>query len=73
LDLLQGFRKVVTPSFADQRRRWSPGMSLQRRYLPAGCQSGPSVKRQPPAILSKSTFGPTTAEKRGSRISIVTS
>src|SRR5690349_11595346 len=67
LDLLHGLRNVVTPSVADQRRRWSPGMSLQSRYCPVGCQSGPSVNRQPPAMRSNSTVGPTTSVKRGSR------
>ena len=68
-DLLQGLRKVVTPSFWLQRRRWSPGMSLKSRYFSRRCQSGPSVKMKPVASRSNSTELPTTLSNRLSRIS----
>src|SRR5713226_5491428 len=36
LDMLHGLRNVTTPSLADHRRMWSPGMSLKSRNLPVG-------------------------------------
>src|SRR6266404_4478131 len=42
-------------------------MSLHRRYWPAGCQSGPSVNRQPDARRSNSIVAPTTWVKRACR------
>src|SRR5688572_25523839 len=47
-------------------------MSLKSRYCSRACQSGPSVKRKPLATLSNATSLPTTARKRGSRISTLT-
>src|SRR5713226_160329 len=56
LDMLHGLRNVTTPSLADHRRMWSPGMSLKSRNLPVGCQRGPSVKRNPVRSFSNWTL-----------------
>src|SRR5207344_3123050 len=47
LPLLLGRSTPVTPAAASQRRRTSPGMSLNSRYAPLLVQTGPSVNMKP--------------------------
>ncbi len=54
LPLLDGLATSRTPSCSSQRRRTSPGMSLNSRY-PAGFQIGPSVKVKPVPRRSSSS------------------
>src|SRR3954466_8527212 len=46
-----------------------PGMSLNSRNFSVGCQSGPSVNRNPLPRGCSSAVPPTTERKRGSRTS----
>src|SRR5262249_47098320 len=57
LPLLLGFATSRAPPCSSQRRRVSPGMSLQRRYPPDGFQIGPSVNVNPVPICSTSVDG----------------
>ena len=56
LHLLLGRMTSSTPSCSLQRRRTSPGMSLNRRKSPSLFQIGPSVNVNP--VASRSTSAP---------------
>src|SRR5512132_2867515 len=64
LPLLDGLATSLTPEPGSQRRRTSPGMSLNSRY-PAGFQIGPSVKVNPVPSCSSSASSSTSSRKAG--------
>src|SRR4051794_173536 len=61
LPLLDGRMTSLTPSASLQRRRTSPGMSLNSRNSPSAFQTGPSVKVKPVPSCSTSPSGSTSA------------
>src|SRR5919204_2937899 len=64
LPLLDGLATSLTPAPGSQRRRTSPGMSLNNRK-PSGFQIGPSVKVNPVPSCSSSASSAMSSRKAG--------